>query len=102
MLGGWFDYLVLFYRRFGEDLLAGESLRAIHRLYSDIASYDCQPHRHQKEKIRKLLSNLPRGLGEGQIRDLLLVHTETQPWRENLKLGVESIVDRIRKYRKAG
>jgi len=99
------DYIVPFYdcmrSQLGEeDLLAGESLRALHRVHSDIASYGCQPGRHQKAKIRALAKNIPPTFDAAKIKELLGIHTQTQPWHPNLQAGIEPTIERIERYRK--
>lgn len=90
-----------FKRLFGTENCVGvESLRALHRIYSDVASYGCVPGRHQKSKIRDLLRNVPEQIEPDQINALLTIHTETQPWHHNLQEGIEPTMQRIEAYRK--
>lgn len=94
------DYIAPFYQQFGEGLVAGESLRSLHRIYSDIEKYGCNAGRHQKEKIRNILRNLPLDkLNDENLRNLLMVHSETQPWHPELLDGVEPTIERINVYR---
>ncbi|MBS3083694.1 hypothetical protein J4423_02720 [Candidatus Pacearchaeota archaeon] len=96
------DYIKPFYEVLGnEEFLGGESLRAIHRIYSDITSYNCLPGRHQKEKIRNFIQDIPRSISREQIKDLLIIHTKTQPWHQNLERGIDSTLERISQYRVA-
>lgn len=97
------DYLNKFYKKFrklkgNENLLAGESLRALHRIYSDIESYKSVPGRHHKKKIRSLLQNIS-SLNEQEVSELLKVHTEAQPWHANLENGIKPTIERIKSYR---
>jgi len=82
-----------------EDELIIESLRALHRVYSDITKFDITSSRHQKIKIRKILQNIPKELTEEQLKELLKVHSETQPWHSNLEDGIEPTIERIKVYR---
>lgn len=95
------DYLIPFYKQLGSNLLVGESLRALHRIYSDITTMNVKPGRHQGQKIRKFIQNVPCGINGSYLRDLLTIHSETQPWHDNLKEGIESTIERIGQYRKA-
>lgn len=97
------DYIAPFYDSYGfidgaQDELAVESLRALHRIYSDVRRYGCVPGRHQTKKIRTFLQYLPESLSEDKIRELLMVHSETQPWHPELQEGVEPTIERIAIY----
>ncbi len=100
------DYIKPFYdemkKHGAEDSLSGESLRALHRIYSDMVKFSIRDlGRHRRSKIKKILDNIPLGIKEEQLRDLLLVHSETQPWHKELKDGIELTLERIKSYRKA-
>lgn len=94
------DYIQNFYSGFRGTILQGESLRALHRIYSDIQTMDVTPGRHQKEKIKRFIGNLC-GVDIALIRDSLEFHSKTQPWHDNLSQGIEPTIARIEQYRKA-
>jgi hypothetical protein len=98
------DYIKPFYDSMtrlagNENLLAGESLRGLHRIYSDIQSYGCNPGRHQKAKINQLIQNIPKEITPEHMKFLLRIHSETQPWHNNLREGIGSTIERIERYR---
>ena len=100
------DYIKPFYDEMkrqneSEDVLAGESLRALHRIYSDIENYKCVPGRHQNKKINHLLSYVYISLTNNDLGELLKLHAEMQPWHDNLKNGIEPTLERIKAYRKS-
>lgn len=101
------DYIQPVYTAFksiskSQDELAVESLRALHRIYSDIREYKCKLSKHHKQKISKMLQSLPlEKLDEKSLRELLQMHTDAQPWHPELKDGIEPTVERIEKYRLA-
>jgi hypothetical protein len=99
------DHLVPFYEEMlrttkTDNLLAGESLRALHRIYADITIYGLTISRHQKMKIRDLIRNIPETINTEALRTLLTIHTETQSWHKNLQKGIEPTIQRIEEYRK--
>lgn len=95
------DYIKPFYEVLGkEQISCGESLRALHRIYSDMKKFKTPSlSRNRKPKIRKLLQNIPRDLTLDKIKDLLQIHSETQPWHSELKEGIEPTIERIKVYR---
>jgi hypothetical protein len=100
------DYIQKFYDAVRQtnvpiDAVAGESMRALHRICSDIESYGCTPGRHQKAKLREFMQRIPEGIDADAIRYLLHVHTDAQPWHENLEGGIEPTIARIEAYRSA-
>jgi hypothetical protein len=99
------DYIKPFYdclqKQTGtRDFLAGESLRALHRIYSDILKYNIPPlSRQRRYKINTIIRNvLDARLSSSQIRDLLKVHTETQPWHRELEAGIDFTIRKIETY----
>jgi len=97
------DYISQIYDGYGvideaQDELAVESLRALHRIYADVISYGCKPGRHRKEKIRKMLSNIP-DFDKEKLRELLKIHSQTQPWHPELREGIEPTIEKIEMYR---
>lgn len=99
------DYISDFYDAYetidsSGDELSGESLRALHRIFSDVTSYDCKVGRHQNDKIKVMIRNIPSSISPEQLRDLLQVHTDVQPWHDNLQEGIEPTIERIERYRK--
>ncbi len=91
------DYIKPFYDELNNtNYLAGESLRALHRIYSDINAYDCKPGRHQKSKISNMLHNIPLDISLEKIKHSLEAHTSTQPWHSELKDGIEPTIERIK------
>src|SRR3989344_875132 len=93
------DYIIPFYEALGEErVLGGESLRALHRIYSDITHYGCRTSRHHKKKMRYMLQKVDLILTGEQVRELLKIHSETQPWHPELQEGIEPTIERIKLY----
>ena len=100
------DYIKPFYDYFEEttgkrDFLAGESLRALHRIYSDILQFDLSGmlSKNRKEKIKILVKNIvSAGLDFRQIEELLNIHVKHQPWHEVLGEGIEPTLERIKEH----
>jgi hypothetical protein len=101
------DYIAPFYEKMrqlfgGENLIAGESLRVLHRIYSDIVKLSIADiGRHRKARINKLLKNIPKSFSLDSLTELLQVHSQTQPWHTNLEQGIEPTIERIAEYRAA-
>jgi hypothetical protein len=94
------------------DYLTGESLRALHRIYADLAvspepGLDGQRRGladlsfRRRKKLGALKRSIPARLGVPELERLLVVHTRHQPWHENLEAGVEPATQAILAYRKS-
>lgn len=84
-----------------EDEYIVESLRALHRVYSDIKKFGFKLSKHHKIKMRPLLRSLPLNkLNRVNLEELLNLHAETQPWHPELKDGIEPTIERILQYQK--
>ncbi|MGV8150422.1 MAG: hypothetical protein ACP5NV_01715 [Candidatus Woesearchaeota archaeon] len=95
------DYIKPFYDRFGrENYLAGENLRALHALFSDISYYGLPLSGHIREKIRGILRRIPK-LPSTTLKDALSANAELQPWHPELKEGIDATIERIERYRAA-
>jgi len=94
------DYLKPFYDVLGNKVLAGESLRALHRIYSDVIGRGLHLGRQQKVKIRSLVANLSTDLTEDKMRELLSIHAQTQPWHNDLKANIEPTIANIQERRR--
>lgn len=81
---------------------SGEVIRALHRVYSDLQSYDLYLSRHREMKVRKFLQTLRENAGEVINEDVLnavlKANTEAQPWHLNLTQGIEPTKERIIRY----
>jgi hypothetical protein len=115
------DYLEPFYaelaRALGRNLVetdyvAGESLRALHRIHTDLyhhreARFDqgVDGRRHLSTKRRKKAALLKRGVpvtfGTAALERLLQCHAETQPWHAHLADGIAPTVRALMEYRDA-
>ncbi len=99
------DYIAPFYERMRktvgeENLMAAESLRALHRIYSDIDKFSIDDiGRHRKARINKMIKNIPESFSLDSLNELLKVHSETQPWYPELQEGIEPTIERIEMYR---
>jgi hypothetical protein len=82
--------------------LIGESLRTLHRIYSDIKKYEIDLSRssNRKEKVNRMLKTvLDSGLNIEDIGKLLEINAENQPWHPELLEGVEPTIRRIEAYK---
>ena len=113
------DYLRTFYAMLRDlagnpsdaDLyLAGESLRALHRVYTDMHHHaqarvdrgtddDVRMSLKRRKKSAAWKRSVPRSLGAREIATLLGEHARAQPWHANLQEGVEPTVRAIEAYR---
>ena len=77
-------------------------IRVLHRIYSDVTTMNLgklSPNR--KRKVRSFLHILVENLGEidyEKIKKLLILHSEVQPWHENLFDGIKPTLERIKVY----
>lgn len=85
---------------FQNKMLAVESIRSLHRIYSDIQRYDLSLSRHHKEKIAKMLKNIPTSSTLESLENTLKVHAENQPWQPELEEGIAPTIERIKQYKK--
>ena len=88
-------------KRTGErDYLAGESLRALHRIYSDIAKFSIKNiGRHRRNRMNKISKNIPENYGPAFLKELLQVHSEIQPWHSEIVEGIEPTLEGIERNR---
>lgn len=84
------------------NYLAGESLRALHRINSDIVKFSIKNiGRHRKNRMNKMSRNIPENYDSDFLRELLQVHSEIQPWHPEIVDGIEPTIDGIERYRRA-
>lgn len=108
------DYIKSFYDAFKskspelseeQRYKAGEVIRALHRIYSDCASYGIKLSIHRDRKARRFLQvlrdNAGESLNENNLDYILNANAEAQPWHDNLQAGIEPTKERILKYLKA-
>lgn len=108
------DYIKEFYDLFSQEApglsseqryKAGEVVRALHRIYSDLQSYDLNLSKCRKEKVKKFLQilrdNTGNLLNDKILDSLLITNTDTQPWHANLSQGIEPTKQRILRYLEA-
>lgn len=79
------------------DFLVGESLRALHRICSDILKYNISAlSKNRRYKINGLARNVLKArLTSMQIKDLLSIHSQTQPWHPELEKGIDFTIKKI-------
>ena len=86
----------------GEKVLVGESLRAIHRIYADIKTYEINVPKQSSrgEKIKKLARTiLDSGLDLKQIAELLKINAQCQPWHPELEGTVDFCLQEIEGFK---
>jgi hypothetical protein len=115
------DYLQPFYallqealgRPLGDaDALAGESLRALHRIEADRAGHPeaegersadgaLRLSRRRRKKLARLKRCIPARLGEAALERLLAAHAAAQPWHASLAAAVAPTLCAILEYRRS-
>jgi hypothetical protein len=92
------------------DYVAGESLRALHRIEADLRSHPEVPGERgedgvvrlslrRRKKLARLKRNVPARLEPACLERLLLAHSEAQPWHESLAGAIEPTIARLVDYR---
>lgn len=115
------DYLQPFYRAAeriaghaldGRDYFIGESLRALHRIYTDChfhkeASVRTDKNGHtsmglkRRKKAALLKRNIPLALTRAELELLLAAHAQAQPWHDRLEEGIALTIAEIEEYRES-
>jgi hypothetical protein len=112
------DYLRPFYEAMraaagralrADDYVAGESLRALHRIEADLRFHpEAAGERREggvrlsarrRKKLARLKRNVPARLGAAGLEKLLVAHSESQPWHEHLAAAIEPTIARLVEYR---
>ncbi len=98
------DYLKQYYDYLGDKILGGESLRALHRIYTDIKNYNLTKPKSSsniKRKMNRLKRNvIDSGIQLDKIKDLLTINAENQPWHPELIENIDCILQEIKEYTK--
>ncbi len=84
-----------------ERIKAGEVIRALHRIFSDVKYFNLDIGKKRKTKIRYFLQILVDNLekfDDKKIEQLLELHSKVQPWHEKLFNGIKPTVERIKIY----
>jgi hypothetical protein len=105
------DYLKTFYDSFRElspemketqRIIGGEAIRAIHRIQSDITEQNLYWSKSRKKKRNKILQlirkNFVEPIDSKKLASLLKIHSEVQPWHDNLEAGIKPTVELIQNY----
>ncbi len=104
------DYIKKFYDLFRklypslteeQRIKAGEVIRALHRIFTDVENFKLDIGRQQNKKIRYFLQVLVANLEEldtKKLKQLLELHSKVQPWHKNLSKGIKSTIARIKMY----
>ena len=112
------DYLRPFYAALKDVLpnaappdvhVAGESLRALHRIYTDLHYHadalfhlgehgDRRLSPKRRKRTARLKRNVPRTLGAESLAHLLDLHASTQPWHAHLGDSIAATVQAITDY----
>jgi len=100
-----YDSLKKFYPELKKEnqIAAGEAIRTLHRIDSDILSFNIKNigKKNRKKKINQLLRMLKKEipkLNKEKIKKLLEKNTEIQPWHNNLAKGINPTIKRIKTY----
>jgi hypothetical protein len=90
--------------------VAGESLRALHRIEADRrfhpeaagereAGDGVRLSARRRKKLARLKRNVPIRLDVARLERLLVVHSESQPWHETLRSAIDSTIAQLVDYR---
>ncbi len=93
-----------------EDYVAGESLRALHRIEADRrfhpeAAGEREGDRgvrlsaRRRKKLARLKRSVPARLDAAHLERLLLAHSASQPWHEQLGAAIDSTIAQLVDYR---
>ena len=113
------DYLRPFYEGLREirghalrpdDYVAGESLRALHRIEADRRFHPeaagerevdggVRLSARRRKKLARLKRNVPVRLGAAPLERLLRAHSALQPWHENLDAAIDTTIAQLVDYR---
>lgn len=78
---------------------AGEIIRSLHRLYSDIKEIKLNSlGNNRKNKIKWFLQILSENIEQfdkDKLKMLLELHSKVQPWHKNLQKGIKPTIERI-------
>lgn len=105
------DYLHDFYKLLKElnpklknnnIIKTGECLRTIHRIFSDIKKFNINKiGKNRNYNIKRFISiiceNIPE-FKENNFKELLELHSISQPWHKELKEGIDPTIKRINQY----
>lgn len=93
-----------------DDYLAGESLRALHRIEADRrfhpeaagereADGGVRLSARRRKKLARLKRSVPARLGVAHLERLLLAHSSSQPWHEHLDAAIDTTIAQLVDYR---
>ena len=105
------DYIKRFYDLFRklypnlteeQRIKAGEVIRALHRIFSDIEELKIKKlGNNRKNKIKWFLQILVETLEDldtKRLKKLLELHSKVQPWHKNMSNGIKPTIERIEIY----
>jgi len=113
------DYLRPFYDELREirggplrpaDYVAGESLRALHRIEADRRFHSeaageregnggARLSARRRKKLARLKRNVPARLDAARVERLLLAHSTSQPWHAELGAAIDTTIAQLVDYR---
>jgi hypothetical protein len=104
------DYIKKFYDQFRklypslteeQRIKAGEVIRALHRIFSDVSSLNIKVGHQQNKKVKYFLQILLENLkefNEKNLKILLEENSKAQLWHKNLLEGIKPTIERIKQY----
>jgi len=86
-----------------ENLIkAGEALRSLHRIFSDVKSFNIKMVKNVRNKKNKIIQmveeNAEEILTKEKLKILLEINSQIQPWHNNLSNGVDFTISEILNY----
>jgi hypothetical protein len=93
-----------------DDYVAGESLRALHRIQADLRSHpevagqrgedgSVRLSVRRRKKLARLKRSVPARLDAARLERLLVAHSDSQPWHEDLTAAIEATIAQLVDYR---
>mgnify|MGYP001569118535 CR=1 FL=1 len=82
-----------------KKVLVGESLRALHRIYSDMNKYEIGLSKRRKIKVKRMLRTvLDSEISMADVEKLLRINADNQSWHPELEEGVNFCLEETRNY----
>lgn len=89
------------------QIMVGEYLRAVHRICADLPvakekyGFDLKEHKQTRLKFNKMVHEIIKSnLDKNQLRNLLYINSDNQPWHPELKDAVDSTMNYLNEYRR--
>jgi hypothetical protein len=82
------------------EILVGESLRTLHRIYGDIQRLGLEIRKNKQKKLNRMMNwVLSSGLTDSRLREALTIHAQTQPWHPELQAATDYTMQELEAYK---